>query len=91
MAANVEFTNEPRPALIRAKSKCLDNCVRTRDQKPYLNNETKVGTRIKTEATFHEGRDEKGKRLVIFMCQPLLFTIVGSKTMMKMDSNDISQ
>ena len=49
MAANVEFTNELRPALIRAKSKCLDKCVRSRDQKPYLHNETKVGTRIKTE------------------------------------------
>ena len=33
------------------------------------------------ETTFHEGREEKGKMLVIFMCQQLLFTILGSKTM----------
>ena len=33
------------------------------------------------ETTFHDGREEKGKMLVIFMCQQLLFMIVGSKTM----------
>ena len=31
------------------------------------------------EATFHEGREEKGKRLDIFTCQKLLAMIVGSK------------
>ena len=35
------------------------------------------------EVTFHEWREEKGKRLVIFMCQQLLSTVIGSKTVIQ--------